>query len=343
MGNKTGWIVSGIVLGAVLLFLIFFVFMPTPDAPYNTNEVGFMELKEPATPLTAILPTVPSEEGNAAEDYVKAITFYKQHAGDVEATADVKPYDAAVASKDPWSNPNFKACRDLADMVAKGSYKKEFKYIFVMTPQKLEPYFQVDEAEDFYRMTKGPFQCFQVHRDRKEYPQAEKRIQDIFLVGWHLFHERARADMSIHGLDIMIQSLDAMIDLYELWPEAPKNRLSSMHTYRRELSEIRENFQKKRNLLWDTLPYFSASNDQFYPGDVFNMVENEQDHAWKVQAILCLGPMKYRCVNSRGNIKRTNDLIAKYLNSNDPMLKAAAECSRDLTKAKYENLGNVDY
>jgi hypothetical protein len=65
-------------LVAVLIFLMFFVFNPLPSAPYLTNERGFMELKVPQTPLDAIIPGAPTGQGNAADDYAKAMTFYKR-------------------------------------------------------------------------------------------------------------------------------------------------------------------------------------------------------------------------------------------------------------------------
>jgi hypothetical protein len=341
LGNKTGWIVSGILLAAVLIFLYFFVFNPLPSAPYLTNEPGFMELKVPQTPLNAIIPAAPSGPGNAADDYAKAMAFYKQHAADIDKTADIAPYNAATASADPWANPDFKACRDLADLVAEGAKKAEMRYTFVMTPKKLKPYFQVDYAREMYQICLGSSQCYQVCKDRKEYAKAEKYMQDAFILGWHMFNERALADMSMQGLDIMVEAVKYLQELYNIWPEAPKDRLRSLKEYENELLGIREYDKQKRRLLWDSLPLGRSSGDQFYPGDVLVMVENEQDHAWKVQAILTLGPMKYRAVG-RGDLKQAKSLIQKYLRSEDPLLKAAAECANELTRDQYQRLGMIE-
>lgn len=342
MGNKTGWIVSGILLAGVLIFLYFFVFNPLPSAPYLTNEPGFMELKVPQTPLNAIIPAAPSGPGNAADDYAKALTFYKLHAVEIDNTADIAPFNAATASADPWANPDFKACRDLADLVAEGAKKAEMRYTFVMTPKKLKPYFQVDYARDLYQISLGPSQCYMVHIERKEYAQAEKRMTDMFILGWHMFNERALADMSMQGLDIMAVGVLRLQELYNIWPEAPKDRLRSLKEYENELLGIREYDKQKKRLLWDSLPsYLSKAGDQFYPGDVLVMVENEQDHAWRVQAVLTLGPMKYRAVG-RGDLKQAKSLIQKYLRSEDPLLKAAAECANELTREQYQRLGMIE-
>jgi hypothetical protein len=342
LGNKTGWIVGGILLAAVVIFLMLFVFSPLPSAPYMTNEPGFMELKVPQTPLDAIIPAAPTGAGNAADDYAKAMTFYKQHAADIDRTADIAPYNAATASPDPWANPDFKACRDLADIVAEGAKKAEFRYTFVLTPKKLKPYFQVDFARDMYQICLGPFQCYQVCKDRKEYPKAEKYMQDTFILGWHMFNERMLADMSMQGLDIMVEAVRYLQELYRVWPEAPKDRLRSLKEYENELLSIREYDRKKKRLLWDSLPLnLSKAGDQFYPGDVLVMAEKEEDHAWKVQAVLTLGPMKYRAVG-RGDVKMALSLIQKYLRSEDQLLKAAAECSNDMTKDQYQRLGLIE-
>lgn len=349
MGNKTGWIVGGILLAAVLIFLMLFVFSPLPSAPYMTNEPGFMELKVPQTPLDAIIPAAPTGAGNAADDYAKAMTFYKQHAADIDRTADIAPYNAATASADPWANPDFKACRDLADIVAEGAKKAEFRYTFVMTPKKLKPYFQVDYAREMHDIAIGTHQCFLVHMDRKEYPQAEKRLQQMFILGWHMFNERTLADMSMQGIDVMLATMSRQGDdlpgfqeLYQRWPEGPKDRIRSIDEYANELRGILEDDKKKKRLLWDSLPLnFSKAGDQFYPGDVLVMAEKEEDHAWKVQAVLTLGPMKYRAVG-RGDVKMALSLIQKYLRSEDQLLKAAAECSNDMTKDQYQRLGLIE-
>lgn len=345
MGNMTGWIVAGILVAALLLFVVFFVFAPPPSAPYNTAQPGFMEFKAPETPLTSILPALPSAPGNAAEDYAKAVTFYKRHRGDIDATGDAwagGSYSIAVEANDPWANPNFKICRDLADMVAAGAKKAEMNYTFVFTPQKLKLPFQVKYTRDLYQISLGPFQCYQLHFDRKEYAQAEKRLQDMLVLGWHMMSERKVADMNIQGIDIMMATVDYLQKLYKAWPDGPRGRLQAVREYGYELSSIRENWMQKRRLLWDSIPLpVPGGTDNFYPGDVFNMVENEGDKAWKAQAILCLGPMKFRCVNHRGDTNRTRQLIRKYLNSDDPILKAAAEYSDAMTVEDYQNLGRV--
>lgn len=346
MGNKTGWIVAGVLVGAILVFLFFFIFMPPASVPFATAQPGFMDFKIPETPLTAIIPAedIPDDPGNAADDYAKAVTFYKQHKGDIDATADAEDetsaYNVAIKAPDPWVLPNFKIVKQLADMVAAGTKKAEMKYTFVMTPKKLRPFFQLKYARDLYQISLGPFQCYQVHFDRKEYPQAEKCIQDTFFVGWHMFNERALPDMSMQGIDIMIEAVAHLENVYRAWDKAPKDRIRALREYGSELREIRENWRQKRTLLWDSLPSGLGSiSSEFHAGDVFNMAENEQDHAWKTQAILCLGPMKFRCVDSRGDSKKVRDLIAYYLQSDDPLFKAAAECAKAMTVEQYQRLG----
>jgi hypothetical protein len=308
-----------------------------------------MELKVPQTPLDAIIPAAPTGVGNAADDYAKAMVFYKQHKEEIDKTADIAPYNAATAAADPWANPDFKACRDLADIVAEGTKKAEMHYTFVMTPKKLKPYFQVDYAWEMHDIAIGAHQCFLVHMDRKEYPQAEKRLQEMFILGWHMFNERALADMSMQGIDVMLATmsrqggdLPGFQELYQRWPEGAKDRIRSFDEYANELRGILEYDKQKKRLLWDSLPSnLSRAGDQFYPGDVLAMAEKERDHAWKVQAVLTLGPMKYRAVG-RGDIKNALSLIQKYLRSDDPLLKAAAECSNELTRDQYQRLGMIE-
>lgn len=335
MGNKTGWIIAGILLGAILVFTFFTLFAPLPSVPYNTAVPGFMDLKVPSTPLSAIIPAVPTGAGNAAEDYEKALALYKQHRKVIDNTADIDRVNAAVDANDPWADPGYKACREIADLVAAGAKKAEMQYTFVFTPERLRPYFQRAYARRLYQISLGPSQCYHLHMERKEYPQAEKRMQDMLILGWHMFNERAVPDMSIQGLDIMIVGVRRLEELYNVWPNGPKDKIASLKSYEYELMGIKEIATQKRRILWDSLP---SARGEFYPGDVFNMVENEADRAWKVQAILTLGAMKYR-VTSRGDVKKTHSLIKQYLNSDDPLIKAAAKCADKLTKRQYQGLG----
>jgi len=342
LGNKTGWILAGILAGAVLLFAALELFAPSPSSPYKTAVTGFMDLKVPFTPLSVIIPTVPAGPGNAAEDYEKALTLYKQHRDDIDGTADIDRVNAATAASDPWADPGYKACREVADIVAEGAKKAQMRYTFVFTRKELKPYFQRQYARDLYQISLGPSQCYHLHLERKEYAQAEKRMQDMFILGWHMFSERAVPDMSIQGLDIMIVGAQRLQQLYNVWPNGPKDKVASLKRYENELLEIREIASQKRQILWDSLPSAAGtSKDQFYPGDVLNMAENEADRAWKVQAILALGAMKYRAPD-RGDRKKLHSLIRQYLASEDPLLKAAARCADKLTLTQYQGLGTAD-
>lgn len=340
MGNKAGWIVAGILASVVLVYAVFTLFSPLPSAPYHTNVPGFMDLKVPATPLSAILPAVPTGAGNAADDYQKALSLYNKNIKVIDDTADIDRSNAAAAASDPWADPGYKACREVADLVAAGALKAEMRYTFVFTRNELRPYYQRKYARDLYQISLAPSQCYHLHMERKEYDKAEKRMQDLFILGWHMFNERAVPDMSVQGMDIMNVGVIRLQELYRVWPDGPKDKIASLSKYEYELMEIRELANKKRRILWDSLPSaIGTSDDKFYPGDVFNMVEHEADRAWKVQAILTLGAMKYRCINDRGNRKKTFSLIQQYINSDDPLIKAAAKCADEFTQAQYDGLG----
>jgi len=343
LGNKTGWIAAGVLGGAVLLYALFTIFAPFPSAPNHTAVRGFMDLHVPSTPLSAILPAVPSEGGNAADDYEKALTRYKQVREVIDGTADIERVNTATAASDPWADPGYKACREIADLVAAGAKKAEMRYTFVFTPTKLKPYYQRKYARDLYQISIAASQCFHLHMERKEYEKAEKRMQDMFILGWHMFSERAVPDMSVQGMDIMLFAVRRLQELYNVWPDGPTDKIASLRAYENELIEIHDFARQKRKILWDSLPSaVGTSSDQFYPGDVLNMAENEKDRAWKVQAILTLGAMKYRAP-SRGDKKALQSLIRQYLGSEDPIIKAAAKCADEMTVQDYQGLGTADF
>ncbi len=322
----------------MLIFAIFTLVAPLPSPPYNTLQEGFLEFQVPSTPLHHIIPAVPTGAGNAADDYRNALKLYRQTKGIIDSTADIERVNAATAASDPWANPGYKACREVADLVAGGVTKAEMRYTFVYTPTRLTPHYHRKFASDLWWISLGPSQCYHLHLERKEYAKAEKRMQDMLILGWHLFSERAVPYMTAQGLDILDVAVQRLIELYNVWPDGPTDRLASLKSYQAELLRIKENSRQKKKLLWDSLPNPMGNNeDLFNPGDVFNMVENEEDRAWQVQAILTLGAMKYR-VASRGDKKKTHSLINQYLGSEDPLLKAAADCADAMTLQQYQGL-----
>jgi len=340
VGSKTGWILAVALIIVVIGVAYFVIVDPPTSLPIDTNVAGFLDLKVVDVPLREVIGVEPTAPGNAAEDYQKAVQVYISSADDIEATGDAPHFDGLVASENPWTDPGLKACKQIAAHVADGAKKKNMRYSFLYSPKHLKFGYHHAHAEHLFKVAVGVHQCYQIHRDRKEYAQAEKHLKDLLIYGVHVLSERAFPHVGWQGIEIQTTALQRLQELYKLWAGAPRHRLESIRQYESSLRLVSANYRKKKRIVWDNIP----ANDpitfepRLSPGDVFNMAENEKDRAWKAQAIIALGAVKYR-VTGRGDLKKARRLIERFLLSDDPIVAASAKAVDELTEDQFLRSG----
>jgi molecular chaperone GrpE (heat shock protein) len=79
---------------------------------------------------------------------------------------------------------------------------------------------------------------------------------------------------------------------------------------------------------------------RFNAGDIWNIAENDKDRAWRVQAILAMGLIRFTHT-SKANTARNNKLIERFLNSKDPLEKAAAQAAKAYTETDFIEAGTT--
>jgi hypothetical protein len=343
VGNKVGWILALAVIIVVVGIAYFTIFEPLPSPPRDTLDPSVLTLKSVDMPLADVIGFEPNEPGNAADDYQKAVTLWLMHGKEIEATGDADHFDALAAAKDSWADPGMQACKEIAAHVAAGARKKTMEYTFRYTPKQLKIRYRHKHADHLYKVAVSVQQVYMMHKARMEFPQAEKPLQHMFVLGIHLFQERSLPYVSTTGLDIQLAALKWLQELYNAWPGAPRHRLALIGQYEHQLSVIRELCRKKRQWLWDNIPATDPRTGDpiLAPGDVFNIAEHDQDRAWRVQAIIALGPMKYR-ITGRGDSRKTRKLIEWFLMSKDPLEEAAAQAASKMTQDEFRGLGTAD-
>ncbi len=341
MGSKAGWILALALIIAVVVIAYFTIFEPLPSPPRDTIEPGFMDLKTVDVPFADVIGTEPTEAGNAADDYQKAVQLWLTNSEEIEHTGDDDHFNAIAAAADGWSDPGMAACKKIADHVAAGARKKKMEYTFRYSPKRLEIRYHHKHADHLYKVAVAVQQVYFLHKARKEFAEAQKALHDMFILGYHLFNERALPYVSTTGIDIQQAALKWLQQLYETWAGAPKHRLPRIRQYDNDLRVVSHNFRRKRRILWDNIPATDPVTNEpiLAPGDVFNIAENDQDRAWRVQAVLTLGPMKYRITGRRGDTKKTRKLIQRFLLSKDPIVEAAAKAAEKLTREQFQHLG----
>jgi len=321
MGSKLGWLLAGLlVVGVVGIILVMAVFPSASPATAATLREGVLDLHTVGPP-TAVLGREPTGAGNAADDYKKAIDLYNANIDVIKrGTIDRGKIARGQASLD---RRTMKILTDIAARVADGAQKKEMKYTLVHTPKKFQVGYFYEPADALRNISAAVTLLATQHYARKEYDEARKALQDAFVIGWHMMNERSRMDLVRIGLGIQRDAVAGLVTLYEKWPdEGGGEKISALSDYDRQLRRLGDSYDDKRRVIW-------VLGKGASPGDVFNIIENDEDRACRVQALLYLGVLRFTAA-TRGDRRKTRKLIDKYAASDDLIEKAAAVAARDM-------------
>ena len=88
---------------------------------------------------------------------------------------------------------------------------------------------------------------------------------------------------------------------------------------------------KKFSIVWSIVPHPP------HPGDVFNVVENDKDRTWRVEALLVCGVIRL-AAREEGDIQAANKLVEKSCSSPDEFERAAAEAAKKMTRQDLESV-----
>ena len=320
MGSKLGWIAAGALVVGLAVVIIMKVVIPSPSrATPATRKAGFMDLKQVCIPVGDIVGAAPSGAGNAADDYVRALAVARQREQEI---AKVDAGDSSAAG--------MAAMRKVASLVAAGAGKAKLDYTFTHTPKTFEVGYRYQPAVDLQTVSGAMFILGRTLYEAKEYAEAEKVLRDLFVMGWHLVQERAHVYVVRTGFGIQMNALGGLRSVYRDWGPEYSSKMSTVSAYIGEIITIERHFDVKQRICWSVDPK---------PGDVFHIIEKDQDRAWRVQAILSLGILKYRAEDRRGDMRMLGKLIDRFSSSSDPFEAAAAKAVKDLTREEFRRLG----
>ena len=327
MGNKVGWIISGFGVAIIIAVILFVVIFPSPDGPSrDTLRKGALQLQVPKTPIESFLDFTPSGDGNAAEDYAAAIEIFADNKDELESIK----YYMGKGENVRLKSADLALCKQIQDKMAPALQKKSMEYTFKYTPKRFKicsPY--IAGMRKLYNLAEVPLQYLYVHYLRKkEYSKAIKVSRQQFVLGWHMMNERVRGDIVAAGMEL--QQATAR-DLQALYKETGKtDRAKACQKYLAEMSPCLREYNRKLGLIC-TLKRRADGVQGPHSGDMFNIIENDKDRTFKVEAILMLGLLKDNDSN-RGNLRAINKYLKEHVNSSDPFIKAAAEVADSCTK-----------
>lgn len=331
MSNKLGWLIAVVlilVVGGLIVYTQFRV--PDPDPPTSaTTAEGVLDMHKVELPLTTVVSQAPSQPGSAMEMYAQAIDRFSQVSDGVyEASGSAEAVDPEIRKQvhgnygralEVSLNVDDQALASLTEvhaLVAQGAARTEpellgaFKVDDLMVPNPT----RVPIQDGFAELYNAEQILSLYYLTRREFDKARQVLNDAFLLGYHLNRSRARGPLSRLGMQMQYFALN---NLYVLAKQTDQGQASeTLREYHKALNEVHTHTMKKLQLV-------RTANVE--AGDVFNIIENDEDRMWRVEGLLLLGPLKFRFEKIERNRVKIDQLIDQYKGHGDPLLKAAAQ------------------
>jgi hypothetical protein len=323
MGSTFGWILSGILVLALGLVITLVVAFPQPsDATSATQQKGFFDKCEPTKPVSDAIGYTPNAPGNAADDYVRAMSVMNQN----RRALDMGRQN--IGKCVPPSAESLAAYEEVAKLVRPAANKKQMKYTMVYTPKAL----RVSKMPQGFAALRAVGSCLAdlavAYRDAKQYDKSMEVVKLRFVLGWHMMNERARAMTVTAGMEIQQGAAEEIAELYTLMGKPGK--AARPQAYANGISRGVGLYNRKLNTLWVLQTRRSTKSAKATPGDIFRYVEEDEDIVWRIDGTLYLGQIRAQ-VKHRGDLRVANNLIEESAKSDNEYLRAAAEAARIVT------------
>jgi len=327
MGNKLGWIISGVILAGIGgLYLVIFVFPSRSDFEPGIRElVTSKALPAPPEEFFGKMPT----EGDATEHYTAAVVLVRK------LCVEMDWEDNAGVGDD--LRPRI---QEIYEAVRPAAKKKEFHFSKPEHVGALMTY-DKDPADDISRILKALRMLAEDNVARKEYDKADEICRELTVMCWQLINEKQRLLMLQQGLMWQVAVLETMGKSIvenekagsnekdaKTKPET-KKRLSRLQEYMNEITGYYSWYQRKGKMVLNMKPN---------PGNVYYIFDNDKDRDWRTRCIARLGTLKFSGKSKRGDRKAIQGYIDEFLESSDPWEAAAAKVANELTQDQYKQL-----
>lgn len=329
MNNMVGWVIAVVVLVIIVSIISFVIVFPPHSSPVESAKPGALDLKVVAVDLTKVIPAAPSGSGNAADDYRRAVSMAVDNETLLEDLDEaLASYEGESPTKDPIPQTALKIAQEIGALVASGAAKAEMNYPL----EKVEVCYKIPEPYELAKVSDALYRLAWYHsKVTKDKAQAEKVLQNQFVLGYHMAKGRLMPYFVWRGLHIQRNACDELAALYSEWPER-SNKSSDIRSYRLALDSVISFFDTKAR-------YVNSIDPE--PGDVFNIVENDKDPCWRIQGILTLGVIKFTPkASSRGDMKYTQRLLEKLIASPNELERNAAKAAKEFRVEDFRIYGN---
>ncbi len=338
MGNKVGWILAGVLTVGLLGVIAFKMFVPSPSEPSRAMlQSATMDLAIVDFPIRNVLGWEPSESGNAGDDYARAVRLLNEKRSELAQSG--RNLDEILDGTFSPPEPVLDTLKKIDAFIAAGSRKKTMRYTLVHTPAKLGVYFIHPFMEDLCSHRNDPEPpslslsleiLGRVYVARRDYAAAESVFQHELMLGRHMMEERSLAGMIELGLRVQDRALDGLGSVYDSDALNRPDRVKAVNGYYNALKDAWAAYDTKARLLRKVSPN---------PGDVFYLIKNDKDRAWRAQGLLTLGIVRFTS-RKRGDASKTASLLEKFASGKDPIEAAAAKAAKNLTVEEFRQLGS---
>jgi hypothetical protein len=329
MNKMTGMIVAGIMVLIVAGVVIKSVVFPSGASPtIKTSKTGFMEIIEVEAKITDVLGAAPSGSGDAADHYVRAVELFYANFKLIEgAGADLNRGDAQNCAE------ALKKLEEMRGHIGKGAKQAKMNYLAKHATIKMKGSQRQKDVERLGLTIDALDMLGKYYILNKRLKDANDLYRDMFVAGWHMIEARSHWDMIMYGESIQRATLETMLKSIEtgLDEDTEYERKAPLRDYRNALIEFRSRYQEKGDIF---------RHVRLEAGDIWNIAENDKDRSWRVQAILAMGMLKFTHAG-KADAARNNALIERFLNSKDPLEKAAAEATKAYTEADFNLAGTT--
>jgi hypothetical protein len=323
LANKLGWVVAGALAVGVLTVVTAVALLPSATKPtLATTRAGVLDFHDTGVAVADVLGAEPADRGNAADDYVKAARKLKANWQAVKAAGESVRHPAPAV---------LALLEEVHADVARGATKREMRFVVEHSGEEFEVAPIFEPAGDLEKVGWALTAVLAGHyADSRQYAKAERALRHAFAMGRHMMNERARVDAVLRGLRLQQRAIRQLQGLYTRWGGGHGQRLPRLRAYASGLERVSSAFRGKWVVVWTATPE---------PGDVFNIIENDKDRAWRVDALLGLSIVKIRERSHRGNSRKVRQLIDRFLRSSDPLERCAARAAERFTRADFDKLG----
>lgn len=326
MGSKIGWILSAVLVLGLIGFVLYMVMVPSPSDPtIATGGEDFVKVHAVRVSPAVFLGAEPSAPGNAADDYRQAVAVFRSLDSELRRTYG-RLNDISGARYAPPPDI-LEALDKILTFTAAGAAKKDLEYY---SPDKLVVKGHCQPAVDLTDVSTALEILVAWHYGAKRYDQEEKALRTIFIMGWQMANEHTRAGMILEGLTMQERVVNNLDELYQDWePNKHEAVLKGVREYGASLAVVKHFQDTKWQAIWKDRPE---------PGDLYRIIRLDQDRAWRVEALLALGAVRFTHEQFKGDMRVTLELLNQYSQDPDPYLRAAARCALALTEEGFNRV-----